>query len=52
MRKQSDTNPKGAGRKPLSDKKQRVVVFIKSSVIKSNGGIEKLKASISKSYEK
>lgn len=49
--KKSDTNPKGAGRKKIADKKKRVVVFIRESVIKSNGGIEKLKSSITKSFE-
>ena len=39
------------GRKPLKDKKERVVLFIRSSDIKRNGGIEKLKQTIIKSIE-
>lgn len=39
------------GRKPLKDKKERVVIFIRSSDIKKNGGIEKLKKTITKSIE-
>lgn len=34
---------KGAGRKPVTDKKEAIFVYIKGSVIKKNGGKEAVK---------
>lgn len=35
-----------AGRKPIADKKVRVILYIKESTIKANGGFEELKAKL------
>ena len=37
---------KGAGRKPCSDKKQTVVLYIETSVISALGGLESTKAKL------
>lgn len=54
MKKETTDGRGGArpncGRKPIADKKQNVTVFIPASVIKKNGGIEKLKTKILKTY--
>jgi hypothetical protein len=54
MKKETTQGRGGArpncGRKPIADKKQNVTVFIPASVIKKNGGIEKLKTKILKTY--
>lgn len=40
MKKQK---PKTAGRKPIEDKKQRVILYIRQSKVNEKGGEEKLK---------
>lgn len=32
-----------AGRKPIADKKERVLIFVERSKIKARGGMEKMK---------
>lgn len=40
MKKQK---PKTAGRKPIEDKKQRIILYIRQSKVNEKGGEEKLK---------
>ncbi len=39
---QKNKKSKG-GRKPIADKKERVLIFVEQSKIKAKGGIEKMK---------
>lgn len=43
---------KKAGRKPVADKKQRVILYVKKSQIKEMGGEDKLKELINDSFPK